>query len=632
VGNVLGVLNLVSCAKDRLVHMKPSFRHSIGVCLILLAHLTMALWFGILVPLGEAPDEVDHYAYIRHLMLEGELPVGSDVTQGKHPPLYFSICSLAASGTEPTFGFVRGNPEFCLEAGCPANLLIHTSLEQLPSSDGPLVMHLGRVISAALSAILVGAAYRVALFLFPSRRGYAIGVAGLLAFTPGLLLIGGAVSNDSLAAALSALVLLQSVRILRKGAGLHMTLPLGLLLGLGMLAKVGTLAVWPSAGFSVVWATLKQADPSHEARRGRLQGRRCLAPPRWCTAIGKTIPVVALGLAVASPWWLRNIMLYGDPLGWNLVWETVDLRAGPMTASNIWWLVSGLFTTWWGRPGGAAHLHLPSIVYATLGLICMISATGWVKRLIGRAHQSEAAKETDRQERPAIWTVLLMALVMTCASIVWYGGRALGANQARLMAPAFIPLAVLLYGGLSEWTSENRQESLAFSATALSLAFGVLVLVLFIRPAYAAPRSLQQSDVANIVGVEKQVFANGLTAVSPLPREIDAVAGQQLDFTLFWTTDRELESDLRIELWLVGPDGVVSSSKDAPVSGRFSTDLWPVGEVYRDVQSLDVPEWLPDGAYPLLVGVREFPSERWVPLLGSSDGHQFGLTSILVQS
>ena len=157
-----------------------------SLAIILGLHLLTAGLYSLLVPLGEAPDEVDHYAYVRHLMIDGHLPQGPAITQGKHPPLYYLIAAAAAGGAEPGFDFIRANPDFALDsqAGSP-NLLIHTSLELFPYSDGPLVMHIARLLSVILSTVTVWATYRMAREIIPSRPSFALATAGFVGFVQG---------------------------------------------------------------------------------------------------------------------------------------------------------------------------------------------------------------------------------------------------------------------------------------------------------------------------------------------------------------------------------------------------------------------------------------------------------------
>ena len=63
-----------------------------------------------------------------------------------------------------------------------------------------------------------------------------------------------------------------------------------------------------------------------------------------------------LGLLIASPWLLRNMRLYGDPLAWDFVRSTVDQRVGPFALRDIGWLLSGFHRTFWGRFSGAGRI------------------------------------------------------------------------------------------------------------------------------------------------------------------------------------------------------------------------------------------------------------------------------------
>jgi hypothetical protein len=78
---------------------------------ILLAYLVLAVGYSVAVPLGEAPDEADHYAYIVYLGVHRALPQGSEVTQSKHPPLYHAAAAALTAWTGLDFTFLRSNPD-----------------------------------------------------------------------------------------------------------------------------------------------------------------------------------------------------------------------------------------------------------------------------------------------------------------------------------------------------------------------------------------------------------------------------------------------------------------------------------------------------------------------------------------
>ncbi len=81
------------------------------VALLILAHLALTVAYSALNPLGEAPDEADHWAYIVYLSEHRELPVGPAMTQSKHPPLYHVTAALIASLAQPRNDFLRANPD-----------------------------------------------------------------------------------------------------------------------------------------------------------------------------------------------------------------------------------------------------------------------------------------------------------------------------------------------------------------------------------------------------------------------------------------------------------------------------------------------------------------------------------------
>ncbi|MEZ4555545.1 MAG: hypothetical protein R2854_03675 [Caldilineaceae bacterium] len=77
--------------------------------LILLFHpLTLA--YSMVNPLGEAPDEADHWAYIVHLA--NERPAGRPAHHPEQgtPPLYHATAAAVSLG-EPVNDFLRANPD-----------------------------------------------------------------------------------------------------------------------------------------------------------------------------------------------------------------------------------------------------------------------------------------------------------------------------------------------------------------------------------------------------------------------------------------------------------------------------------------------------------------------------------------
>jgi hypothetical protein len=60
---------------------------------VLLAFVTLAVWYSVTIPLGEAPDEVPHFTYIRYLAQHRTLPTTHDEHEAFQPPLYYALAA-----------------------------------------------------------------------------------------------------------------------------------------------------------------------------------------------------------------------------------------------------------------------------------------------------------------------------------------------------------------------------------------------------------------------------------------------------------------------------------------------------------------------------------------------------------
>ena len=138
---------------------------------LVVGHLLLSLAYSVINPLGEAPDEADHWAYVVHIAREGELP-GAKVTQAKHPPLFYATAALASLPADPTNDFLRINPdaELAPHAGWSPSFFIHTAREQWPWTGGVLGFRLARLWSVLLSTMAVAAVYGLARAALPGAR------------------------------------------------------------------------------------------------------------------------------------------------------------------------------------------------------------------------------------------------------------------------------------------------------------------------------------------------------------------------------------------------------------------------------------------------------------------------------
>ncbi len=546
-------------------------RGRIGLALLLLLRLVLGLAYSALNPLGEAPDEADHYAYVVYIGQEGRLPEGTTVTQGKHPPLYYLLAAAASRVAGLDFDFLAANPDVGVTADALApNFFIHTAHEAWPWQAGPLAMHLARGVSVLAGLLLVLATYGLGRGLWPARPEIALAGAAFVAFLPESLFVGGAVTNDMLAAALAALALWWATA----GRGWPAALGTGIALGLGFLTKASVIALWPVAGLVVLL----------------VDGWRVQQPFR---RVSRLLLVALVATAIAIPWLWRNWTLYGDPLGTPVVLGTIDRRTTPL---DLLWLARGWFLSFWGKFGGAGHIALPWPLYALWGVIAAGAVAGAVKvagyrlkvarRLESRlqpggfvkAQGGKPAEASTPNLAAVRWTVLAGAPLLVMLSMVSYSQVALGTDQGRLLFPALAPIGLFVAAGLAAWLPAGRTRWLAPALAGVMLLAALLALQLGIRQPFAPPIA-PAAEVASARPVQDAVGPLELVAAAWSPD-----TGVDSPLTFYWRVRQPVAVDLRVSFRVYGSNGAVLWEwKRSPGAGRYSTDRWQPGQVVRDL-------------------------------------------------
>jgi hypothetical protein len=612
------------------------------LAVFLLGHFLLTGAYSVWNPLGEAPDEADHWAYIVYLAQERRLPEGPRVTQSKHPPLYHATAAAVASLAEPAFDFLRANPDVSLwpvENWSP-NFFVHTTPESWPWTGGSLAFHLARLWSVLLSTATVAATYALARTAFPARPGLALVIAGVLAFLPEPAFIGGSANNDNAAALLGALALWGALAIYQAGGDWRAGWWTPLALGLGLLAKVSTSALWPVVALAIVLGCARRMNAATE-RPGSWLSALAHSWRQW-TRAGLWVFVPAL--LIASPWLVRNWQLYGDPLGMELVRQTVDARTTPWGWADTAWLLQGWFVSFWGKFGGAGHIPMPGWVYALLALLSLASLLGLVRLVFWRSrvtawrsegssasaghvlggdegsrlremlrfaqYDSVAQDEAAQGHVAPDDRVVLWLLVLACLSVavgIWrYSLIALGTDQGRLLFPALASIVTLFVVGLSAWVPPRWQPLGGGLLISLSLALGIFGIAGVIRPAFAPPPAPTAAELA------------ALDPLEPILVGELALIGWRLDGqpVLYWRAEAAPAHDYRTILRITAEDGaLVWEWRRSPGYGRWSTDHWPMGAVVRDAYTVVWPDWAGPGRYRVEIAVQRFGADPLLPMM-----------------
>jgi 4-amino-4-deoxy-L-arabinose transferase-like glycosyltransferase len=407
---------------------------------ILLAYLGVGVLYAVYTPAWQAPDEPAHYNYVAYLAGQGRFPV---LKAGDYPAAYLE--EIKAAHFPPNMSIEPIRYEFHQPP------LYYLLAEPVYRLFGGALLPL-RLLSVAIGALLLLVLYWTALEVVPAQPLLAVGAMAFAAFLPMHLTFVSAVNNDTLAELLLATILLLTVRYLRGTAPLpwgresRLLVLLGITTGLGLVTK------------SSVYVSLPLVLVAILACHFWLERKLSLA------VVGPAIAYLVPACALALPWWLRNIALYGglDFLGLGRHDQVVagQLRTAEFVAQNgpgqlAHDFVVTSFRSFWGQFGWMGVL-LDERLYQALAVLSALAFIGFALWAV-RAWQRRA-------EFPAWqWAaggLLALSALFTLASYLWYNTQFLQ-HQGRYLFPALLPIGLAVALGWREALRRERAVLLA---------------------------------------------------------------------------------------------------------------------------------------------------------------------------
>jgi 4-amino-4-deoxy-L-arabinose transferase-like glycosyltransferase len=586
---------------------QPHDRSWLLVAALLLVFVVLAAWYSWAIPLGEAPDEVPHFTYIRYIAQHRRLPTTTEEHEAFQPPLYYVLGASLTFWVEdrPDAPFaIRANADYDVaDPRAPKNVLLHTAAEAWPYRGWALAWHLARLLSIALGAVTVWAVYQLGHTLFPGRPVIPLTMAALTAFTPQFLFMSAVVNNDNLVTAISAVVLWQVAAMLwdaKPSRFWKRSVLLGILLGLGMLSKASLIALLPIAGLAILVANVRRAGWSGGFRSACIGGG------------------LALGaMALVSGWYLaRNWVLYGDPLGWSFLMQVNAAREGPLTLGVLAWLFKGLFSSFWL---GWIGIAFDQVIYWIIGAACLVGLAGFAAWLIRRWRGLDGGSQ---------WTLVLLGLhvAITLAALIRWTATVLGTDQGRLIYPILPTVMLLLVTGWAWWARGRAQPLVLAGLAAGMLCLAVLTPVHYIGPVHApAPIA---TDVEMAAATPANVDWDSVRLLGYRLANNEVKPGGKLALDLYWLGLRPIDRDLMAFIQLVNQDGKFLLYTDgSPTAGRDTTDRWTPGVPLASHHLLLVPDYGQPGAYRLTISLHPFGEQTWLPATGPDGtvGEQFVL-------
>jgi hypothetical protein len=536
-----------------------------GLALIVAVFCLLGAIHSTVIPLFEAPDEIWHFSFIQVLATQRALPV--QPTEGKNiwlretgqPPLYHLAAAflVAPVDTSDFPGFVRFNLahpaiDARSESKSP-NVFIHTPHESFPYKGAVLAVHLVRLFSVLWGAGAIVGVYLVAGEIVPTRPGLALAAAAVSALNPHFIFISSVVNNDATASCLCTLVLWLSIRLARAADNLKWDIVLGLLLGMALLSKMSALALVAVVMLAIALAWWRARDVRVLLVKG------CAI---FCPAI-----------LVAGWWYVRNWLLYGDPLGWS-VW-LIDIGVHRISLAELLRQFGHVATSFWSP----ADDLFPAPVFWGLGLLLAIAAIGWGK-LIGQISHREHQR-ADGLLLAGTWLILVFASLVRYMTIT-------PSAEGRFLLPAIASTSLLLVQGWDAVVARRWARETAGVVGIGLLALCVASPFFAIAPRYARPLIDEIHDIRGMMPFEDVLLGDvRLLGIEVEPQ--DARIGETVYVTLYWEALNTPPADLRavVRLWTAGGH-LVGQQDGTPAGEVYPPDLWRAEDIVRDVYRFEM--------------------------------------------
>jgi len=357
----------------------------IGVC--------CRLFFLFFTPTFYAPDEQAHFNYVKYLYDNRSFPVQTTRTGAPtndweyyQPPLYYLVSAPIYATSMTSF---NGDH--------------HTSVRMI------------RLLSILLWGINVLLALKVLDNLRVKNTFVKTFVISMISFLPTYASLSSVVNNDNLLITLGGAILY----LLSKKRSVSNSLVLAVVLGLALLTKLT----------AVIYLLLIVAMLLLQWMRKRLS---------FSSAGFHLVLILVLAGVVASPWYVRNVIVYGDITAEKIA----NIRVHwPSTSYALQFIQQYMKESFWSVAGIRNNIRfLP-----TAGIY--LSYLALVGLLYGLVLRRREMVDFFEDEGTAFLTASALAIVANIA-LVFRFAVLYSQGQGRFLFPMLIPISLLMAIGL----------------------------------------------------------------------------------------------------------------------------------------------------------------------------------------
>lgn len=565
---------------------------------LLATFLVLATGYSVVIPPGEGVDETAHLAYAVYIKDKRSLPTqpqtpeeGVEVWMAHHPPLYYVLGALTISWVDTTdFADVfRFNPHFVWRENVADNgwnVMLHFGQDSFPWRGAVLGLHALRFLTAGFGVLAVYCIYQAGRLLFPNQFWAPLGAAAAVGLNPSFVFMASTVHHDTLQVAIFALTTWWALRFVRDEERWYDTWVGGCLLGASMLVKLSGLSLVPVVALALILRTRRSRD--------------------WRRVAGQAVRIYGTAALVCGWWFVRNLALYGDPLGWQMFMRLYShvARTGPYTRHAFMHeFLAQLWRTFWGA-FGYMHITLPEIT-RYLWVLSGLAGIGLVVGLL-------RSRSTPRVRSPE-WAVAIAVLLTLFVSSVRFSAAMVGAGHARYLFPAGVGIGALIIAGLNGYTVWRHQRAISIAVTTALAMYAVWLPLEFVLPKYAPPSTATAEQLGDARPV-RVVFAGGVELFGYQTHSDLAVPDRWLHVDLYWKAvgSPHERPDPLAHVQVTDDEGNVLDAQTIWPVPSMPPSVWSDDAVYLSRVSLGMPgDRLPAGQVHLMVGAKD--DEGYLP-------------------